>query len=264
MRSLAITCPAAQRDTLNAALEAEGYGPGNLSVPMRNGERLIPDENGDLPNTPTHFSSHWWVTEAEYAHLQSLRDTALAGAAFNAQTDLTDPQGIFNATNGDYVRIVHKQFPNDQWGWRAEFVVQADEFSPGVRAIAIYADAEHQQYSYTTGAFTLGGDTYATEWNDDKSEPEAVHWALIFASAGQVEHADTLEADESEDIGWLRIGVPGDAVPPEEGTPEWQTGVSYSIGDRVMYQGTEYECIQAHTSQAGWNPAAVPALWEVI
>lgn len=258
-RSLSITCPASERDAIRSALEAEGYGPNNLSVPMRNGERLIPDDNDDLPNTPTHYSSHWWVTDAEYAHLQSLRDTVLAGAAFNAQTDLTDPQGIFNATNGDYVRIVHKQFPDGKWGWRAEFVAQAQEFEPGVRAIAIYADADHQQYLYTTGAFTLDGDVYATEWNDGKSEPEDVHWALIFAS--QPEHSSTLEAGADEDIGWLRIGVPGDAVPPEEGTPEWQTGVSYSIGDRVTYQGTEYECIQAHTSQAGWQPPNVPALW---
>jgi len=44
---------------------------------------------------------------------------------------------------------------------------------------------------------------------------------------------------------------------------DWATGVSYSIGDVVTYQGTDYECIQSHTSQAEWNPAAVTSLWKL-
>jgi len=43
---------------------------------------------------------------------------------------------------------------------------------------------------------------------------------------------------------------------------EWAVGVSYDVGDVVTYQGAEYECRQAHTSQAGWTPSAVPALWQ--
>jgi len=43
---------------------------------------------------------------------------------------------------------------------------------------------------------------------------------------------------------------------------DWTTGASYSIGDIVTYQGTDYECVQPHTSQAGWNPVAVSALWQ--
>lgn len=46
--------------------------------------------------------------------------------------------------------------------------------------------------------------------------------------------------------------------------PEWQTGVAYSIGDKVTYNGVTYECRQAHTSQAGWEPPNVPALWLVV
>jgi len=46
--------------------------------------------------------------------------------------------------------------------------------------------------------------------------------------------------------------------------PDWQSGVWYDIGDKVTYDGTDYECIQAHTSQTGWEPPNVPALWEEI
>lgn len=45
--------------------------------------------------------------------------------------------------------------------------------------------------------------------------------------------------------------------------PTWGL-ISYSIGDRVQYNGTLYKCIQAHTSQAGWTPDATPALWVVV
>ena len=43
---------------------------------------------------------------------------------------------------------------------------------------------------------------------------------------------------------------------------EWTYPVAYAVGDLVTYQGTTYKCLQAHTSQAGWTPSAVPALWQ--
>lgn len=55
-------------------------------------------------------------------------------------------------------------------------------------------------------------------------------------------------------------------------TDEWAVGVAYTgdntagagNGDVVTYEGTEYRCLQSHTSQAGWTPPAVPALWAVL
>lgn len=43
--------------------------------------------------------------------------------------------------------------------------------------------------------------------------------------------------------------------------PEWQAGVSYKVGDRRRYDGKLWRCVQAHTSQTGWEPPSVPALW---
>lgn len=45
--------------------------------------------------------------------------------------------------------------------------------------------------------------------------------------------------------------------------PTWGL-ISYSIGDRVQYNGTLYKCIQAHTAQSDWTPDATPALWIVV
>lgn len=45
--------------------------------------------------------------------------------------------------------------------------------------------------------------------------------------------------------------------------PMWEL-ISYSVGDRVQYNGTLYKCVQAHTAQSDWTPDATPALWTVV
>src|SRR5271165_3218435 len=44
----------------------------------------------------------------------------------------------------------------------------------------------------------------------------------------------------------------------------WQPWTPYSVGQLVTDGGGTYECIQGHTSEPGWNPAAVPALWQPV
>jgi hypothetical protein len=44
---------------------------------------------------------------------------------------------------------------------------------------------------------------------------------------------------------------------------EWQVGVGYIVNQLVTYQGSTYKCLQAHTSQVGWKPPNVPALWQL-
>ena len=43
--------------------------------------------------------------------------------------------------------------------------------------------------------------------------------------------------------------------------PKWQVGKEYSVGDRVLYLGALYKVLQAHTSQAGWEPDIAPSLF---
>jgi len=54
---------------------------------------------------------------------------------------------------------------------------------------------------------------------------------------------------------------PGGTAPEQPAVPPWATGTVYKVGDLVTYEAATYRCIQAHTSQAGWTPPAVPALW---
>ena len=52
---------------------------------------------------------------------------------------------------------------------------------------------------------------------------------------------------------------------PEPGeTPAWAAGQTVAIGDLRTYNGVTYRCIQAHTTQAGWTPPVVPALWAAV
>jgi len=44
--------------------------------------------------------------------------------------------------------------------------------------------------------------------------------------------------------------------------PDWATDISYSVGQKVKYQGHTYKCIQAHTSEPTWTPTDAPSLWE--
>lgn len=52
--------------------------------------------------------------------------------------------------------------------------------------------------------------------------------------------------------------------PPASGPDPWAPGVAYAVGDQVTYNGTTYQCVQAHTSQDAWTPPAVPALWKAV
>ena len=44
--------------------------------------------------------------------------------------------------------------------------------------------------------------------------------------------------------------------------PVWESGVGYSVGDRVRYGVLLYSCIQDHTSQDDWTPDVTQALWK--
>ena len=41
-------------------------------------------------------------------------------------------------------------------------------------------------------------------------------------------------------------------------------GHEYAVGDRIRYGDDLYDCLQAHSSQAGWNPVDAPSLWAKV
>ena len=46
--------------------------------------------------------------------------------------------------------------------------------------------------------------------------------------------------------------------------PDWAADTAYPAGYKVQYGGKLWRCLQAHTSQTGWEPENAPALWTEI
>ena len=46
--------------------------------------------------------------------------------------------------------------------------------------------------------------------------------------------------------------------------PEWAANAEYTIGYKVQRSGRLWRCIQAHTSQIGWEPENAASLWTEI
>lgn len=51
---------------------------------------------------------------------------------------------------------------------------------------------------------------------------------------------------------------------PLHGLRPWAAGIRAVPGDVVSRDGSIYVCVQGHATQAGWTPAAVPALWRLV
>ena len=55
-----------------------------------------------------------------------------------------------------------------------------------------------------------------------------------------------------------------DALEAVELFPLWAADTEYAADVRVRYEDKLYRCVQAHTSQSGWEPPATPALWTEV
>ena len=46
--------------------------------------------------------------------------------------------------------------------------------------------------------------------------------------------------------------------------PEWASDTDYTAGYKVQRDGKLWRCLQAHTSQTGWEPENAPSLWAKV
>lgn len=67
-----------------------------------------------------------------------------------------------------------------------------------------------------------------------------------------IQHVNTLEVDDNT------------ALRMREFYPEWAVDTVYTVGYKVRYKDGLWRVRQDHTSQAGWEPDIVPALWEQV
>ncbi len=55
-----------------------------------------------------------------------------------------------------------------------------------------------------------------------------------------------------------------DALEAVELFPAWAVGAEYAVDQRIRYRDRLYRVVQAHTSQEGWEPPNVPALFTEV
>jgi chitinase len=73
--------------------------------------------------------------------------------------------------------------------------------------------------------------------------------------------AYTFTVKAKDAAGNLSAGTSITVTTSQAGVQAWAPNTAYSVNQLVTYGGSTYYCIQAHTSQTGWEPPNVPALW---
>ncbi|MWC31306.1 glycosyl hydrolase family 18 protein [Paenibacillus sp. MMS18-CY102] len=71
-------------------------------------------------------------------------------------------------------------------------------------------------------------------------------------SAGNISAASTTVSGKTSDAGTTNP------------TNAWVANHAYKVGDIVTYNGKSYQCLQAHTSLVGWEPATTASLWKLL
>lgn len=80
----------------------------------------------------------------------------------------------------------------------------------------------------------------------------------------EVIQAHTTQADWTPPVVPALFKLFREPVEPGGGTPLWEAGISVLVGEQYLHNGITYQVLQAHTTQVGWEPPNVPALWSAI
>jgi hypothetical protein len=111
--------------------------------------------------------------------------------------------------------------------------------------------------------------------NDSEAELIAMNARLIEANETITQQNETIQEKETDILSLneeitsvsgnlntvLNVLTDEQALDVPQCFPLWNIDVSYALGVRVLYNNALYKCVQAHTSQLGWEPSDVPALW---
>ena len=95
---------------------------------------------------------------------------------------------------------------------------------------------------------TVGGSVYVSVIDFNVWSPE------VYPAGWAVEEPDApVEPEEPEE-----------PEVPEEPVVEWRPGIAVSVGQHVEHNGITYVVRQAHTTQADWEPAGLPSMFERV
>ncbi len=151
---------------------------------------------------------------------------------------------------------------------------------------------QHCDYTGWAQSFNVGNFDVGSFPNDDASSIRVTsgYSATLYADGGFTGTAITLTGDEpclvnrsfNDVLSSMRVqsgsatatptatptsapsGTPAPTATatPTSGGGTWAPNTFYAVGATVTYGGLSYRCVQAHTSQVGWEPPNAPALWQ--
>ena len=108
--------------------------------------------------------------------------------------------------------------------------------------------------------------------NGEYIEMTAEEIATMEAEAARYEAAERTRPLTAEEVTAMLIKQQINTLAVDDNTalrmvefyPEWAVDVDYSTGYKVQHGGKLWRCLQAHTSQAGWEPENAASLWTEI
>lgn len=134
------------------------------------------------------------------------------------------------------------------WDTHELVMVTMQPESPAIVTVRSSRDEDGTQ-TESSYEVELGGTIDFSKWEEDVwALPEFEEWQDT--AAGLEEVLDILTDEQAETVTTL--------------FPKWKAGVDYILGNRVQDEAKLYKCVQAHTSQEGWEPHSTPALWTKV
>ena len=103
-------------------------------------------------------------------------------------------------------------------------------------------------------------------------EMTAEEIAAIEAEAAKIEAYERTRPLTMEEVSRIIITQQINTLEVDDNTalrmtefyPEWAAGQAYTAGFKLQHGGKLWRCLQAHTSQDGWEPENTPSLWTEI
>ena len=210
-----------------------------------------------IPNTQNDTSSNIWYTNISNPTQlsQAIAGYATGSKDGNGNYDITIPSVQLGA-NG--LIDLYLATNSGDTGWVAMNVNGSSQQTVATPTFSVAAGTYSSAQSVALSCGTSGATIHYTT---DGSTPNAS--SAVYSSPINVSSSETINAYAVES-GMTDSSVASAAYVINSGSiPAWAPNVAYNVGNLVTYNGSTYKCLQAHTSLVGWEPPAVPALWQL-
>lgn len=151
------------------------------------------------------------------------------------------------------------------------------EVQDGARLMAIATKVEdYIGLSVLAGKLTKGNLSSVKFVKDDTVNAEYTNLLMTLPNFYVTQRPDCLEItfrlrertkeeEQQEDVQTaLTYLTDEQALTVKDLHEEWVPNKDYKTGDRRLYNGELYKCLQDHTAQEGWNPVDAPSLWAKV